>query len=424
MRRNRAFVVVGVSAAAALALAGCSTDPNSGSGSTSGSGGKTLTVAGWSDDAVMTAVIAQFEKDNPGVKVKFTGYPWPSILTQINTQLVSGTASDVDVVFPGNGNPITAQTLAKGNYLADLSSESWASKFNEATKKVMSADGKVLMVANNSTIIPATYNTQALKAIGKSAPTTWSQVLDLCSAAKAKGRVAYAMAGLAGGTFNYLPYALTATLVYGPNPDFSAQQAAGKATFSDSQWTTALTKYKQMLTAGCFTKDSLGTSLAVAQKQVATGGALGIVTVSNQIVDIQKDAPSGTTFETAALPATDKASQTVLPVGLGAGYGVNAKGNVPLGKKFLDFYMSKEGMDVAVKAGSIFPSVAVDGFKPTPALAGVSDQVRGDKTAAFPDQTWPNANVTQVYQDQLQKLLGGQASVKDVLAAMDSAYRG
>ncbi|MFD4510215.1 ABC transporter substrate-binding protein [Streptomyces sp. NPDC058457] len=422
MRRNRAVAVASVGAAAALALAGCSTDSNSSSGSASGS--KTLTVAGWSGDAVMKAVVAQFEKDNPGVKVKLTGYPWPAILTQINTQLVSGTAADVDVVFPGNGNPITAQTLAKGKYLADLSAESWASNFNEATKNVMSADGKVLMVANNSTIIPATYNTQALKAIGKTAPTTWSQVLGLCSAAKAKGKVAYAMAGLAGGTFNYLPYTLTATLVYGPNPGFSAQQAAGKATFSDSQWTTALTKYQQMLKAGCFTKDSLGTSLDVAQKQVATGGALGIVTVSNQIVDIQKDAPSGTTFETAALPATDDPSQTVLPVGLGAGYGVNAKGNVALGKKFLDFYMSKKGMDVAVKAGSIFPSTTVEGFKPTPALAGVSDQVHSDKTAAFPDQTWPNANVTQVYQDELQKLLGGQASVKDVLAAMDAAYKG
>jgi raffinose/stachyose/melibiose transport system substrate-binding protein len=308
-----------------LGLAGCSTD---GPDQPAEGGDTTLTLSGWSGDETMEAIIAQFEADNPGVTVEFTGLPWPTILTQINTELVSGTASDVVVVFPGNGNPITAQTLAKGDYLVDLSDRPWVSQFNDANQTVMGADGKVLMVANNFTIIPATYNTQALEAVGAKAPSTWSEVLDLCSAAQAKGKVAYAMAGLAGGTYNYLPFALSATLVDGPNPDFAAQQAAGDVTFSASEWTTTLGKYVEMLDAGCFTKDALGTSLEIAQEQVAKGDAVGIVTVSNQLADVERLAPEGSSFETAALPATDDPSQTVLPVGLGAGYGINAKGNV------------------------------------------------------------------------------------------------
>lgn len=418
MRKNAAALVpIAAMAALTLGLAGCSSSDTG-----SGDDENVLTISGWSGDEVMDALVAQFEKDNVGVSVEFTGLPWPQILTQINTELVSGTASDVVVVFPGNGNPITAQTLAKGDFLVDLSDQSWTENFNDANKTVMGTDGEILMVANNFTIIPATYNTQALEAVGATPPSTWSEVLALCKTAKAGGKVAYALGGLAGGTYNYLPYALTATLVDGPNSDFAAQQAAGKVNFADSDWSTSFDQYTEMLDAGCFTADALGTSLELAQGQVAKGDALGIVTVSNQISDIEGLAPSGTTFETAAFPATDDPTETVLPVGLGAGYGVNAKGNVDLAKKFINFYMSEAGLNIALETGSIFPSVPVEGFEPIVALAGVAEQVQSDKTAAFPDQTWPNSNVNKVYQDELQKLLGGQTSSKDALVAMDKAY--
>ncbi|ROS48889.1 ABC transporter substrate-binding protein [Frigoribacterium sp. PhB24] len=421
MRKAAALVPAAVLSALALGLAGCSAGPQSAGGGDE----NTLTVSGWSGDEVMSALASQFEDDNPGVTVEITELPWPNILTQINTEMVSGTASDFVVVFPGNGNPITAQTLAKGNFLEDLSSDEWTGDFTDVNKAVMGADGKILMGSNNFTIIPATYNTQALEALGATAPTTWTEVLDLCSAAKAEGKVAYALAGLAGGTFNYLPYALSATLVDGADPDFASEQASGDATFADSEWSTVLDKYLEMMDAGCFTADALGTSLEVAQGQVATGDAVGIVTVSNQIGDIERAAPEGSTFETAPLPATDDPSETVLPVGLGSGYGVNAKAkNKDLANKFMDFYLSEQGVQLALDTGSIFPSVPVDGFEPTPALVGVSEQAQSDKTAAFPDQTWPNSNTTKVYQDELQKLLGGQTSVDDALAAMDSAYAG
>jgi raffinose/stachyose/melibiose transport system substrate-binding protein len=382
-------------------------------------------MSGWSDDKTMDALIAQFQTDNPGVTVKHIGLPWPDILTQINTELVSGTASDVVVAFPGNGNPITVQTLAKGNYLADLSSASWASKFSAGTKSVMSAGDKVLMAADNSGIIPAIYNKGALDAVGATPPTTWSQVLALCSTAKAKGKVAYALGGANGGNLSHYLYALTATLVYSPDSTFSQDLAAGTATFAGSKWEAAITGLLQMRDAGCFSKNPLGTTIDIAQKQVATGDALGIVTVSQQITTIQKLAATGTNFETAPLPATDNAADTVLPVGLGAGYGVNANSkNVDLAKKFVDFYMSDAGLNIAVTAGSNFPSIPLAGYTPSAALAGVATQAQSGKTAPYPDQLWPNSVVNQTYQDQMQLVFGDKASIQDALKAMDLAYKG
>ena len=85
--------------------------------------------------------------------------------------------------------------------------------------------------------------------------------------------------------------------------------------------------------------------------------------------------------------------------------------------------MSKEGVQTAIKAGSIFPSVPVGDFAHNAALDGVLAQAAGDKTTAFPDQFWPNSSVGQVTTDGLQKVLGGSASPSSVLAQMDSAYK-
>jgi raffinose/stachyose/melibiose transport system substrate-binding protein len=418
-RTSAAVAVVGT---AALLLTGCSSGTQANNQDKQGGGA--LSWSGFTGDTVAEALIKKFEEKNPGTKINFTGLPFPQILSQVNTELVSGTASDIVTVFPGAGNPIAVQTLAKANYLEDLTAQSWTQNFGDASKKVMGTDGKVYFGANNTTIIPAIYNDQALNALGTTAPTSYSKVLDLCKAAKDNGKVAYSLAGLSGGNLHLVAYALTATLVYGENPDFVDEQAAGKVNFSDSQWRAALEKYKEMNDAGCFTENALGTSTDVAQTQVVSGEAVGMINVSNAIATLETAAPQGTTFSTAAFPATDDASQTVLPVGLGAGYGVNAKSkNKDLALKFMDFIMSDEGMQIAVEVGKVFPSQPVANFKPTPALAGVAEQAQGKQIAAFPDQTWPTAAMTQTFSDELQKFLGGQASVENVLKSMDEAYK-
>lgn len=418
MRKTTATFLVAAATAAALGLAGCSAGPQSNSGK---AGDNVLTISGWADDKTAAALIKKFEADNPGVTVDYTGLPWPGILTQINTELVSGTASDVVVVFPGTGNPITAQTLAKGNYLADLSSSDWASNYKDATKSIMGAGGKTLMGANALTLIPAVYNTQALKSVGATVPKTFKEVLDLCGTAKAQGKVAYALAAVAVGNYPHTGYAMYGTLG-ASNPDFAAKLAAGDATFGDSKWTAVLDNYGQMVQAGCFTADATGTALDIAQGQVAKGDALGIVTVSPQISTIEKMAPAGTTFETAAFPATNDPSQTKLTVALGAGYGVNAKSkHVDLAKKFVDLYMSEEGLKIALENSSIYPSAPVEGWTPPASLAGVAEQAGSDQTAPI---QYMEAPVEKAYLDGMQTFIGGRSSGGDLLKQMDAAQKG
>ena len=60
------------------------------------------------------------------------------------------------------------------------------------------------------------YNEDALKELGLTAPTTWTELIQFCSDAKAKGKVAYALGGATPWNTQLINYALTPTLVYGP----------------------------------------------------------------------------------------------------------------------------------------------------------------------------------------------------------------
>jgi raffinose/stachyose/melibiose transport system substrate-binding protein len=408
-------------AAAALTLPGCP----AGSQAEKNDGETVLTMSAWADDPMAAALIEQFEKDNPGVTIDYTGLPWPNILTQISTEMTSGTASDIVVAFSGRGNALGVQNLAKGNYIADLSDSSWADAFSGATRSAMGVDDKVLFGSNALTMVPAIYNVQALEAVGATAPTTFDEVLDLCAAAKSQGKVAYALAALAGGNYTSLAMAMATTLVYGVDPEFTEEQLAGDATFSDSDWTEVFDKLGEMNDAGCFTADATGVSLDIAQGQVAKGEAVGIVDVTPAIANIASLAPEGTTFETAPFPATNDPADTKLPVGFGAGYAVNAKSkNIDLAKKFVDFYMSQEGLNIALESGSIYPSVPVDGYTAPDALAGIADLAHGDSAQPLFDATWPNASVGQAYSDGIQGFLTGQLSRDEILKRMDAAFTG
>ncbi|MHA6513254.1 ABC transporter substrate-binding protein [Tessaracoccus sp. Z1128] len=411
----RKVALIATAAATGLVLAGCSTDA-----STDGAEGDTvLTISGWADDSTAAALIEKFEADNEGVTVKYTGLPWPGILTQINTELVSGTASDVVVAFPGTGNPITVQTLDKGGYLADLSDSPWVSNYSDSTQSVMGKGGTILMGANAFTLIPAIYNSQALEEVGAAVPSTFSEVLDLCATAASQGKVAYALAAVAGGNYPHTGYSMWGTIGTASDPDAGAALAAGDQLFAESAWTDVLENYGEMADAGCFTPDATGTALDIAQTQVANGEALGIVTVSPQISTIQEMAPEGTVFQTAPLPATDDPSETKLTVALGAGYAVNAKSkNIDLAKKFVDLYMSDEGLQIALEQSSIYPSAPVDGWSPPDYLAGAAEFVVNEQTAPI---IYMEATVEKAYLDGLQTFISGQNSAADLLGQMDAA---
>jgi raffinose/stachyose/melibiose transport system substrate-binding protein len=410
-----------VASITALALV---TACSSGTSSTSGSGAenKTLTITSV-DQGSIEKVVDAFKAANPGVKVNLTTAGADQIQQQERTQLASGTAPDVMTVWPGNGNPGATYVLAKPGYLLDLSDQPWASQLPDAFKQVAQYNGKTYNALFGLNGIGAVYNEDAMKKAGLTAPATWTDLLSFCKAAAAKGTPAFALGIQDNWVTQLVLYALVATTVFGPDRDFATKMAGGQGTFAGSAWTTAMAKYQQMNTSGCFQKNPLGTSYEASQTLAATGKTLGLVQGNWVIALLKKQNPNGH-FTMKVLPATDDPATFLMPAAAGAGYGVNAKAkNKQLALKFITFLMSPQGMKTFNEAQGSLPTLASAGTPVDPGLTELTTYVKDNKTVPFMDQLWPNAKVQQTMLSGLQEIFSNQSTPAKVLAAMDQDYK-
>jgi raffinose/stachyose/melibiose transport system substrate-binding protein len=406
-------------AAAAALLAACGGGTNAAS---EGSAAQTLTIASV-DQGSLEDVVKAFKEANPGVEVRFTTSGADQYQQQIRTQLASGTAPDVMSVWPGNGNPAATYVLAEPGYLLDLSDQPWAGKYPETVKQVTQYEGKTYNAVFGLNGIGAVYNDQAMQRAGLTAPTTWTELLAFCRAAKAKGTPAFALGIQDNWVTQIVLYALVASTVYPADPEFDTKMQAGQATFTGSDWETAVAKYLEMNQAGCFQENGLGTSYEASQTLAATGKTLGIVQ-GNWIVALLKEKNPSGTFTLQPLPAIDDTAKILMPVAAGAGYGVNAKAkNKDLAMKFISFIMAPEGMNVFVEKQGGLPALPETGFQVDPSLAEVEKFIGAGRTVPFMDQLWPNAKVQQTMLSGLQEIFSGQSTPAELLAAMDADYK-
>jgi raffinose/stachyose/melibiose transport system substrate-binding protein len=402
---------------AASMLAACSGGTNAASGDAN-----TLTLASV-DQGSVEDVVKAFEDANPGVKVNFTTSGADQYQRQIRTQLSSGTAPDVMSVWPGDGNPGATHVLAEPGYLRDLSDQPWVKDYPDVVADVAQFDGKTYNAVFGVNGIGAVYNQEAMTTAGLTAPTTWTELLAFCRAAKSKGTPAFALGIQDNWVTQIVLYALVATTVYGPDRDFDEKMAGGDASFADSPWTTAMAKYLEMSETGCFQDNPLGTSYEASQELAATGKTLGIIQGNWVIALLKKQNPSGT-FTLRALPATDNAAETLVPAAAGAGYGINAKAKNPdLALKFVNFVMSPEGMNLYAEKQGGLPALSNTGYDVDPSLTELATFLDEDRTVPFMDQLWPNPKVQQTMLAGIQEIFSGQSTPDEMLAAMDTDYR-
>ncbi|GAA2689073.1 ABC transporter substrate-binding protein [Nonomuraea recticatena] len=406
----------------ALAATACSTSTGDTTGASSADQILTLAAAG---QGPAKAAVEAFEKANPGVTVKTTfTEDDASYQQQLRTQLASGTAPDVFRMWPGGGNTMAVRDLGEDGMLMDLSGESWAGGLSSDLKSVTSdLSGKVVAVPVTIGAIGAVWNDQAVQKSGLSKPTTWPEVLRFCKDAKAKGVVPFALGLKSAWVTQLVPYALTASLVYGPNAGFTQQQKDGKTTFAASQWKQALEKYLRMREEGCFNDSPNGVGYDEQMQMFGQGKALGVVHVLSAVQSAVEFAPQGTTFSMTPFPATDSADGTYVPVSVGIVYGVNAKAKNPdLARKFMRFLASPEGQALYATASGSSPALSSPSFKADALQQPVLDAVESGRSTLYPDQGWPNPKVQQEHLTSIQELFNGTVNVPTVLTRMDEAF--
>jgi raffinose/stachyose/melibiose transport system substrate-binding protein len=412
---------VALAAVAALATLGACANPNMAGGQ---GGENTLTISSTTNEKPgIEALVAEYRKTHPDLDIQVTTAGTDQYQTTIRTQLSAGTGPDVMFVWPGNGNPAALEVLHGAGYLEDITSLGFTDKVPETIRTVTQIDGKAFVAPISFSGIGAIYNTEAVQAAGLTPPTTWTQLLQFCADAQAKGKRAFALGAQTPWVTQLVNYSLTPTLVYGPHPDFAQRMAAGQQTFVGSGWETAMQKYMEMNEKGCFNDNPLGTNYEASIASTAKGETLAVIQVNSAVTQLKLQDPDGT-FTMLPVPATDNPDETRMAGAAGANYGVNAaSSHKEQAIDFVRFLLSPEGMKTYTSAVAALPAIPDDAIQPNPSLAALQEYQKAGRTDPYMDQLWPNARVQQTHFAVVQDLLSGRVTIPEGLQRMDDAYR-
>src|ERR1700691_4793068 len=205
--RLRTLGAVG-SVAALVALAACSSSGSSGSASSSTSNSGTVTVAVVSNPLVTGQMIpltqSVFEKENPGITVKFATYTEGDLRAAIEKD-VSTHSNSFNAVMIG---PYEAPLFAKNSWLVDLTKQYVASDPSYDASDLLPAVAKALSYNGDLYAAPfygessmLYYNKTLLAAAGITMPEhpTWTEVAaDAAKLNKPGSQAGICLRGLAG----------------------------------------------------------------------------------------------------------------------------------------------------------------------------------------------------------------------------------
>ena len=211
--RKRRLAAAAVVALAVATAAACSSGGSSSSGNASGSTGTTsttgtVTVAVVSNPLITGQMIplteSTFEKQNPGIKVKFVTYTEGDLRAAIEKD-VSTHSNSFNVIMIG---PYEAPLFAKDRWLVDLTKQYIASDPSYDASDLLPSISKALSYNGDLYAVPfygessmLYYNKSLLSAAGVTLPEhpTWNQVQAAAAKVNQPGKVAgICLRGLAG----------------------------------------------------------------------------------------------------------------------------------------------------------------------------------------------------------------------------------
>jgi raffinose/stachyose/melibiose transport system substrate-binding protein len=394
----------------------------------------TITVGANSSEKLgLDAVISQFERANPNIKI--TPVYGINRAPVLNTQFQAGSAPDVVGLIGGNGIPPSLVQYAKAGYLVNLSSAPWIPKLPSFIKnRAVTFNGTVYAWPSLSYSTGVMYNRTLFKRLGLKVPQTFNQLLALCGAIrdKAPNMTPLAWPGTAS-SLKVDPIIMSAmSQVYARNPRWDQQRSAGKVKFQTTPgWRTAVGSIVRLRDAKCFAPSSASDSYTQSIGQIA-GEQAAMMFAGDVLLPTLRAVNRKVAFGMFPLPGRSKA-ETYIVMDPGENFAVNAKSkNIRAARDFVDFLAQAEQSRIFSKlVGLVSPQAYAR------ARAHARDQKAVVKTlgkdrALFapyvsrivvnPTYTWPSSDVAGAMAQTAQGLFNGQSTVDDVLKAMDTAW--
>ncbi|MFV0254299.1 MAG: ABC transporter substrate-binding protein [Beutenbergiaceae bacterium] len=425
-KTSRISAVAAGFAAAALVAAGCAAPDTTGGGGDGGGEGSDanfLKIA-WlgNEKAGIDAIVAAFQEENPDVEIVVTTADTAQYQATLRTELSTGTAADVMYVWPANGNTGAIRQLNAGEYLMDLSDQSWVEDYPDYIRDLTSDDGRVLVMAALATSFSPIYNQTVLDELGLQAPSSWSEVVPFCQAAMDAGKVAYAMPGnhAYGGQTAY--YNLVPDLVYGTGTEFDSELADGDTTFTDHPgYVEATDKFQEMIDEGCFQPNSTGTPYDESNRMLAAGEALGSFFIGTRLAPLQEAAPDGD-FRLYPFHSDDDENTNAMALSTQGGAAIyNESPRKDLALEFVNFLADNLAIYQAAHPGTV-PTITKDFSTDDPNAQTLVEYIDNGWAVHFLNQEWPNARAETAMNVGLTAMLAGSGTGQEMLETMQSEY--
>ncbi|MGW7001568.1 extracellular solute-binding protein [Streptomyces sp. NPDC054933] len=405
----------GIAAAALVAALAVSASACSSGGSSSAKSNGPVTITWWdTSDATneapaYQALVADFEKANPNIKVKYVNVPFASAQTKFQTAAGSSGAPDVfrsDVGWtPG---------FAKAGYLAPLTgtpADADASHFEKQLITQASYNGKLYGVPLVTDTLGLMYNKQLFAKAGiAKAPTTWDEL-------KADAALVKQKDGVDGFAFNPAAY-YAMPFLYGEGTDM-VDAAGKKITISSAAAAKGIDTLKGVIAAPGVSKlDTTANGYANIMDAFDSGKVAAIIQGPWEINNVYKGAAFSdhTNLGIAATPAgsTGKAGAPIGGHNLVAYAGSDAA-HQTAAEKFIAFMTSAPSQTTLALKNSTLPTRS-DAYTAkvtsSPGIAGFQSILSsGVPRPAVPEYS----SLYGPFTTELTKILAGQESTQDGL---------
>ena len=413
-------------AAGALILSGCSAGA---AGAASSSEPQTITFAFGAtndqDKAAYTSLATGFEKLHKGVTVTPLNLPAESYPSAIATRVQGGNAPDTFQAEGGTGQSYSIIPFAKAGLLLKLTDPAITSALPASQKELWTSRDSAYGVPLGTNANGVIYNQQLAASVGVSidAATSLDRIIAQCSVARAKGKTVYGLAGAAAANNAFLATGLATSTVYGPDPNWNTERAAGKRTFAGTPgWVEALTEIKKLSDAGCFQDGAASAGFDALTNGASQGKILGFFAPSNAAKEIM-DAAGGHVHLVILPIAAPAGTKTYLSVSADQSVAASAKTKSPkLVQSFLKYILSDAGQQAYSKAVGTIPVTATASTTLLPQFETVKGLIASDTVRGFPSTDWSDAKVYADLGNGVQGILTGQMTVKQVLQQMDSDW--
>jgi raffinose/stachyose/melibiose transport system substrate-binding protein len=361
------------------------------------------------DRAAYTELFNAFTKANPDIKVKFESFAPENYNTIVSTALAGGRGGDVLQSRAYGG----LEQVAKAGYLLPLDTTKVPELANFPAEalaaETLRSDKTVYAVPFASQTLGIFINNDVFAKAGVKPPETWDQLIAVSKTLKEKG-----ITPIANGTATGWMDEVFAGIFTNPmlGPDFVADILAGKTTFEDKRYTSALAKLLEL--RDYMPQGQTGVDYPTSQQLFLSGRAAMFAGGSFEISNFRKQNPK-INMDFVAPPAPTAGAPRYVAKFFDGGYAVNAKSaNQADALKLVRYMGTKEyGDKFAALLGNISPIKGVVLEDPLLAKVAKLNEVSMPYIMAVYFR-YETPTGSELIQNGVQKMMGGTVSPEQV----------